>query len=53
MSTVTMHKFYRQLKTGKQFRICDDKQCDFAENVTYRWKKVKCKRCRAKKGSRL
>lgn len=43
------HKFYRKLKTQAQYRKCDDKRCDFAENVKYQWKDVDCPKCRAKK----
>jgi hypothetical protein len=53
MGKVTIHKFYRRLKDKAQFRLCDDKRCDNAENVVYRYKKVTCKKCKAKKGTRL
>lgn len=52
---MVIHKFYRGLKAGDQFRICDDKKCNYAENVAYRWKgrrPVTCKKCKAKKGTR-
>ncbi len=55
MGTPVIHKFYRGLKAGDQFRICDDKKCNMAENVVYRWKgrrKVSCKKCLLKKGTR-
>lgn len=50
---MVIHKFYRDLQKKAQFRLCDDKRCDFAENCVYRYKKVTCKKCKAKKGERL
>lgn len=44
-----MHKFYRKIISGAQFRVCDNKRCDFAENVSYQWKKVSCAKCKEKR----
>ena len=44
-----IHKYYRDIKHSSQFRLCDDKKCDFAENVVYQWRKVTCKTCLAKR----
>lgn len=42
---MTIHKFCRKLKGLAQFRFCDFRRCDMAENVAYRWSKVTCKKC--------
>lgn len=42
-------KFKRKLKTQAQYRLCNGKRCDNAENVTYFWARVTCSKC-AKKG---
>lgn len=61
MSKVVVHKFYRRLKDKAQFRLCDNKRCDMAENVRYRWHHLKkpalgtigCRKCLKLEGSRL
>lgn len=41
------HKLRRDLKGGKQIRLCDGKTFDFAqESLKWKWIQVKCKKCR-------
>lgn len=44
-----VHKFIRKLKSAAQYRLCDLKRCDNAENVSYFWKKVNCPKCKERK----
>lgn len=40
-----IHKFFRVLKESLQYRLCDGKRCDFAENVAYFWRDITCPKC--------
>lgn len=40
-----IHKFYRGLKAGDQFRLCTGEKVNFSESDAYRWVRVSCAKC--------
>lgn len=42
-----MHKYFRKLSLSAQYIRCSGKRADNAENVSYFWRKVTCKKCLA------
>lgn len=44
---MTVHKFFRKLKSAAQYKLCTGKRVDNVEKgLSYFWRNVTCKKCR-------